>query len=211
MQNFLSLLFFSGAITLPAVSFATTINFDSRSAPALFSSKTAQDVVTTSAVTIGGGVILNESKWQDAATTQRNLYATTDFLVAYLPAVITGVFSAPVGFLQLDVVNGLFDGSFTLTGFNGTGDVVDADTVPLAAFTHPGFVGHLSISASDITSFSVRSSQTLGLVNFSIDTINFTSVNSVPEGSGTLGLMGLALMSLVVLGNKKTYHPDSRV
>ncbi len=157
-------------------------------------------------MTITGGVILNQSRWEDAATTSPNVYATTDFVVPYLGTVITGVFHAPVSSLQLDVLNGLFDSTFTLTGYSGTGVVVDTHTVALAAFGHPGFVGHLSISGSNFTSFSVTSGQTLGLVDFAIDTVHFTSANSVPEISGTLSFMALGLGALSVFARKRTHH-----
>ncbi|MBA3570318.1 MAG: hypothetical protein H0W28_13515 [Pyrinomonadaceae bacterium] len=135
-----------------------------------------------------------------------NVYATTDFVVPYLGTVITGVFHAPVSSLQLDVLNGLFDSTFTLTGYSGTGVVVDTHTVALAAFAHPGFVGHLSISGSNFNSFSVTSGQTLGLVDFAIDTVHFTSANSVPEISGTLSFMALGLGALSVFARKRTHH-----
>ncbi|MBA3882606.1 MAG: hypothetical protein H0X73_07795 [Chthoniobacterales bacterium] len=212
MQKLLCLLLLCGSVIIPAASFATTVNFDANPATGLFTDKTAQDVVTNTAVTITGGVILDQGKFEGAATTNPNLYATTDFLVPYLPAVITGVFNVPVSFLQLDVFNGLFGGSFTLTGYGGAGEVLDTDTVSLAAFGHPGFVGHLSISGSGFTAFSVRSGQTLGLVDFGIDTVNFTSASSVPETSGTLTLMGLSLAALGVLASRRTHRiPEGSV
>jgi len=80
MKTLLPRLLVCATISLPAASFATTINFDANPAPPFFVDKSAQDIVTTPAVTIQGGVILNESSWDNGATSSPNVYATTNFI-----------------------------------------------------------------------------------------------------------------------------------
>jgi hypothetical protein len=206
MKTLLPKLLVCATLCAPAASFATTINFDANPAPPFFTDKSAQDIVTTPAVTIQGGVILNQSSWANGATSSPNVYATTNLFVSFLPSSITGVFSAPVSFLQLDVLNGLFDttSTFTLTGFAGNGSVVDM--ISLTGFGEPGFVGNLSISGSGITSFSVTSDQAPGF-DFAIDTVEFSGV---PEASSTLGLMALALVGLGMLRCKGGRNPAGK-
>jgi hypothetical protein len=207
MKALLSKLLVCATIALPVATFANTIDFDANPAPPFFVDKSAEDIVTTLAVTIQGGVILNQSSWANGATSSPNVYATTNILVSFLPAIIGGVFSAPVNSLQLDVLNGLFNtpSTFTLTGFSSNGSVVDM--ISLTGFGQPGFVGGLSISGSGITSFSVTSDQAPG-IDFAIDTVTFSAV---PEASNTLGLMAMALVGLAMLRCKRTHQSRSVV
>ncbi len=143
-----------------------------------------------SGATFGGGVILNESVFLNAATTKlyfavefaANLYCTTDREAlqggSTLPGTITATFASAQSFLRFDIVNGAAAATFTVTAFDAARAAVATSSIALAARDASGATGTLTVSGPDIRSITITSNQQRGAISFAIDTLTFMAATN---------------------------------
>ncbi|MES2102758.1 MAG: PEP-CTERM sorting domain-containing protein [Pseudomonadota bacterium] len=174
-----------------AASQATTVNFDEFTSPPVsccFGNPTGGVPVVYPTVAITGGpsgAIMNGTGWDNQQTSGDNLYGTLD-------GTITFNFNQPTSNFSLDVINGDFSESsfsFTVTEFDGIGNVIDSMTLLLGQFTTPAAVGHFALSGIGVFSATV-----VGNSDFAVDTISFDASNQVPEPA-TLVLIAIGLLA----------------
>ncbi len=174
---------------IAAASQATTVNFDEFTSPPVsccFGNPTSGVPVTYPTVAITGGpsgAIMNGTGWDNQQTSGDNLYGTLD-------GAITFNFNQASSNLSLDVINGVFStDSFTVTEFDGIGNVIDSMTLLLGQFTTPAAIGHFALSGIGVFSVTV-----VGTTDFAVDTISFDAGNQVPEPA-TLVLLAVGLLA----------------
>ncbi|ODU01494.1 MAG: hypothetical protein ABS79_01550 [Planctomycetes bacterium SCN 63-9] len=209
-RTLLAMAILAGASTTARAGFV--VDFDDVTAPAFLSDVTPGGDLGpdfTRFATFGGGVVINDSAYDNEATSKANLYATSDLHRladnSSLPGVISAQFAPSFGVngITLDIANGLSAGTFTLSAYGINNNLIDSVSIDLAAFgAGAGAVGTVSVFGSGITSFVVISNQRTGSVNFAIDTVRF--LTAVPEPS-SLVLCGIAgVAGLVALKRRRT-------
>jgi len=138
---------------------------------------------------------MSDDGWSGGATTEPNLYGTSDFLPlddgSLLPGVITGILTGTTSALTLDIINGASASTFTLSAFDAGDVLIDTEIVALSLFGSPGFVGSASVSGSGIKKITVTSAQGEDSIDFAIDTVVFDGEEPVIPEPGSMLLFGL--------------------
>jgi hypothetical protein len=208
--RFASLLAVATLLAFPTACLADFVSFDElpqfAGAPPDFTDVTPGGkygpAISVNGVSFIGGVVLNDSGYGLEATTQPNLYATTDYVMladhSTLLGSITAALMNPASSVSLDIANGNTKADFTLSGYSACATLLAYDTISLNDFAFPGAVGLATISAPGIAFFTVTSGQGKGNIDFAIDTVS-ASTADVPEPSRIAGLLGLGGMGVIGL------------
>ncbi|MEP7364607.1 MAG: PEP-CTERM sorting domain-containing protein [Acidobacteriota bacterium] len=202
MRVFASILltFSLGVLTAPAA----IVDFDSISASCCFSDVTPGGargpVLVFGNATFDGGVVMDNTGWNDMETSFPNLYGTSDYSelsdFSVLPGFITITFLSPVSFVTLDIINGSDASDFTLSAYDGLSALLGSSVVSLTSFGQPGSVASASVNFAGIKSVIITSAQGEGSIDFAIDTVNFSDTG-VPEPATWLSVAGgLAVLAL---------------
>ncbi len=185
---------------------ADSVNFDTVAAPIFYQYVTPNTglgpFLTFPGVSFSGGVILSNGGWRDLATTAPNLYATSDYSIladgSSLPGTITINFTSPVSSVSLDVINGFYAAHFFMNVFDSN-ELIGSASIFLEDFYGPGgAVGTLSFNGPGITRITIDSGQDPGIIDFAIDSVNFsteTPTAATPE-PGSLLLLGSGVVCL---------------
>ena len=157
-------------------------------------------------ITLDGGVVINSSLGGggigDLATTAPNMYATSGdpFFVEglHLPGYITGTFTTPATYIELDIIRGYETGIFTLTAYSGATWLAETSVLLgcIDDFECAAPARRVSLSALGITSFTVGGGGSPTV--FAIDTVSFTA-NPEP---GSLLLLGIGLAGLAAFSRR---------
>ncbi len=178
---------------------AGSADFDNVIAPCCFGSAVYAPVTGYPPATFLFGVILDNSGWNNEATSAPNVLATSDFLPTangYLFGGIDAVFSTPVCDVQFDVINGYGAAVFTADAFSGP-ILVAATSLYLNSFTTTGDTAHVVFPFSNITEIVVSSGQAPGSIDFATDTWTWSDCCSTPTPEpGTLALFGSGILGL---------------
>jgi hypothetical protein len=170
---------------------------DDANAPCCYSSATYSPV-TYPGVTFYNGVILNESSWNNEATSAPNVLGTSDFLPladgSFLAGNIDAHFSSPVSNVNFDVINGFIAADFMIFAFDANGNTLDSVTISLNNFTSFGDTAHVSLNVSGISEVVIDSGQGSGSIDFASDTWSWNG-SSTPE-PGSLLLLGSGVTGL---------------
>ena len=138
----------------------------------------------------GTGFVMNNTGWNNMATSAPNLFGT-------LTGTIFLNFTTPVSSLSLDVINGVFEVStFTLDLYGPGAVLINSYSQTLNEYSSLGSVGHFAPGDSGILQAVIT-----GNGDFAIDTVSY---NAVPEpgtllllGSGIIGLAGVVRRKLI--------------
>lgn len=193
-------LFASLVLTLSTEAQITAVNFDGVSAPGafqqIFPGLANGPHLEYPGVTLDGGVILNDALFDGAATSGSNILASCDTCLlgdnppSGLPGVITGVFDAPITYIEFSTSNGTGQtATVSLRAFDAQGASlggVDSQLGPQGSASDTSLVGY-SISSGDIASFTLELVGVVGYT-FAMDSLRF---GDLPGAWGTFGT-GLA-------------------
>jgi hypothetical protein len=181
----------SSAVVCSATARADVINFDefpsvSGDIPSGVGGPLSYDHAVVSAS--DGGWVLNGSGWAGLQTSGDNLFGSRG-------PEITIAFNTAVSNLVLDGINGNggFAALYTVSVFDQGGNLLQSESLPLAAWPGPGAVGHFDLAIDDIWSATMSTTPTTQGA-LAIDSVSFTVNTPEPASLALLatGLTGIA-------------------